>query len=248
MIDNVIGSYIITDILACQLIGALFMNAELSKVSTISTVIYESLKSSIINLEYTPGEKISEVKIATTFGVSRAPVRNALQRLQQEGLVQIKPQSGTIIAPLPSIKQAMDICGIRLLLEPYAAERAATVITEEEKIPLYDFQLKTKNFISNKIQNRSKSFRMCTPRHEPAKNLHATMWDGNWAYGGTEYTNRSDRFRSDFAELSLATACPTAQIGRCRRPLPRTARPPWSPSPKCAPVWDFLFADALLAL
>lgn len=122
------------------------MNTQVSKVSTISTVIYESLKSSIINLEYQPGERISEAKVAAAFGVSRAPVRSALQRLQQEELVQIKPQSGTIIAPLPSAKQAMDICGIRLLLEPYAAEIAASVITEDEKVPLYDFQLKTKNF------------------------------------------------------------------------------------------------------
>lgn len=132
--------------LVCQLIGVLFMNTQVSKVSTISTVIYESLKSSIINLEYQPGERISEAKVAAAFGVSRAPVRSALQRLQQEELVQIKPQSGTIIAPLPSAKQAMDICGIRLLLEPYAAEIAASVITEDEKVPLYDFQLKTKNF------------------------------------------------------------------------------------------------------
>lgn len=197
MIDNVIGSYIITDILACQLIGALFMNAELSKVSTISTVIYESLKSSIINLEYTPGEKISEVKIATTFGVSRAPVRNALQRLQQEGLVQIKPQSGTIIAPLPSIKQAMDICGIRLLLEPYAAERAATVITEEEKIPLYDFQLKTKNF--NKLTKEQ----IIEYHREADELIHPLTWRLS---GNEQIVSILSGYRNETKRIQLTTA------------------------------------------
>jgi DNA-binding GntR family transcriptional regulator len=106
------------------------------KAKTIADAIYASLKESIVNLDFEPGEKISEQQLVKLFGVSKAPIRDALQRLQQEKLVLIRPQSGTIISPVPSREKANSICEIRLLLEPYAAKIAARVITEEDKLNL----------------------------------------------------------------------------------------------------------------
>ncbi|GHV54945.1 GntR family transcriptional regulator [Deltaproteobacteria bacterium] len=108
-----------------------------NKAHTIADAIYNSLKESILHLEFAPGEKISELQLAEIYGVSKAPVRDALQRLQQESLVQIRPQAGTIISPAPSRKKAMEICRIRYLLEPYAAGIAASVIGEEDKAALH---------------------------------------------------------------------------------------------------------------
>jgi DNA-binding GntR family transcriptional regulator len=101
-----------------------------NKSNTIADAIYTSLKESILNQEFETGEKISELQLAEIFGVSKAPIRDALQRLQQESLVYIRPQAGTFISPVPTRKKALDICQIRLLLEPYAARLAASAISD----------------------------------------------------------------------------------------------------------------------
>lgn len=93
--------------------------------------LYEKVHDDIVNLRIRPGEKISEAKIAARYNVSRGPVRNVIRKLQDEGFVVIKPQSGTVVLPI-SKKSARDILQIRLLLEPFAAEKAAARITDED--------------------------------------------------------------------------------------------------------------------
>lgn len=98
---------------------------------TTSDCIYEELKQQISCLEIEPGTKLSEAQLAERFGVSRAPVKNALNKLAYEGLVEIKPQSGSIVAPI-SYKLADNIRDIRYLLEPYAVRLAVPHIPEEQ--------------------------------------------------------------------------------------------------------------------
>lgn len=90
---------------------------------TMGDWVYEKLREEICSLEIEPGTKLSEVQLAENLGVSRAPVKSALNRLAYDGLVEIKPQSGTIVTPI-SFKYADNIKEIRLLLEPYAARKA----------------------------------------------------------------------------------------------------------------------------
>ena len=101
----------------------------LKKTYTIGDSVYEQLLEEILTLQYLPGEKLSEILLAEKYGVSRAPVRNALGRLEQDGLVRIKPQSGTIVSEI-SIQKALHICEIRLLLERYAIYIAAQTVTD----------------------------------------------------------------------------------------------------------------------
>jgi len=103
----------------------------MNRRKTITDLIYEAMRDDINNLRLKPGEKISEVRMAKKYNVSRAPVRDAIRRLQQDKLVLVKPQIGTIVAPV-SLEKARDICQVRLLLEPYAAEIAAERITAED--------------------------------------------------------------------------------------------------------------------
>ena len=98
---------------------------------TLSEEIYEVVKQDIIELRIKPGEKISEAKLAQRYNVSRAPIRNVIQKLQQEEFVLVKPQVGTIIMPI-SLKKAQDILQIRLLLETHAAETAAARVTDRD--------------------------------------------------------------------------------------------------------------------
>ena len=62
--------------------------------------LYRRLRDAILGADYKPGEPLSENALAQRFGVSRTPVRDALARLSDEGLVEVFPQRGTIVAPL----------------------------------------------------------------------------------------------------------------------------------------------------
>jgi DNA-binding GntR family transcriptional regulator len=73
------------------------MAFEVSKNSTSKT-IYHQLREEIINLFLVPGTNISEKEVSEKYNVSRTPVREAFVRLEQEGLVHIYPQKGTVIS------------------------------------------------------------------------------------------------------------------------------------------------------
>tara|TARA_R110002126_G_scaffold108792_5_gene245528 strand:- start:431 stop:679 length:249 start_codon:yes stop_codon:yes gene_type:complete len=60
--------------------------------------VFQVLNRAIITLQLPPGEKISEAEIAKEFGISRQPVRDAFYRLASLGLLNIRPQRGTIIS------------------------------------------------------------------------------------------------------------------------------------------------------
>ena len=98
---------------------------------TIGDSAYEQIKYDIIHLQLAPGEKLSEVMLSKRYNVSRAPIRDALRRLQEDGLIDIRPQSGSIVCPI-SIERAVDILDVRLLLEPYAVGKAIENITDDD--------------------------------------------------------------------------------------------------------------------
>jgi DNA-binding GntR family transcriptional regulator len=91
---------------------------------TLTEEVYDRLRDDIINLRLAPGEKVSEERLARRYEVSRAPIRDVVQRLLQEELVLVKPQIGTIIMPI-SLTRIRDVVEVRMLLEPYAAGVAA---------------------------------------------------------------------------------------------------------------------------
>lgn len=82
------------------------------------------LKRMIIRGEMKPGERLVEEKLAEQVGISRTPVREALHRLEQEGLLTKRTRGGYLVRPLtlPEVKEAV---GVRAVLEAYAAELAA---------------------------------------------------------------------------------------------------------------------------
>jgi DNA-binding GntR family transcriptional regulator len=62
--------------------------------------VYEALKASILSLEFAPGASLDEAKLVASLGVSRTPVREAIIRLEAEGLVTVLPNRGASVAPL----------------------------------------------------------------------------------------------------------------------------------------------------
>ncbi|WP_448206983.1 GntR family transcriptional regulator [Azospirillum sp. sgz302134] len=95
--------------------------------ATAAATIYRDLRTEIVSLSRKPGEPISEKQIAEAFGVSRTPVREAVLRLADEGLIEVFPQSGTFVARIP-IASLPEASLIRKTLEQatarFAAERA----------------------------------------------------------------------------------------------------------------------------
>jgi DNA-binding GntR family transcriptional regulator len=100
-------------------------------IGTLKNQIYTELRRSIIMGHRLPGERIDIRQIAQHYGTSITPVREALQMLNQEGLVTIRPHSGYLVTQL-TLKQLRDLFDLREILELAAAERAARKITPEQ--------------------------------------------------------------------------------------------------------------------
>lgn len=92
--------------------------------ATAAATIHAELREELVSLARKPGEAIVEKEIAAAYGVSRTPVREAVLRLADEGLIEIFPQSGTFVAriPIAALPEAM---AIRQVLEEATARRAA---------------------------------------------------------------------------------------------------------------------------
>src|ERR1700712_4920 len=91
---------------------------------TSSLRVSEELREAILSGEFGPGERLRTAMLATRFGSSRTPVREALVQLEGEGLVDIEPRRGALVRSFAST-DLIDLYEIRALLEPAAAARAA---------------------------------------------------------------------------------------------------------------------------
>lgn len=100
-------------------------------------VAYERLKDALRHANLQPGEPLSENRISKALGISRTPVREALQMLSQEGLVEIVPGRAVFVASR-SFRDVLDVLYIRLLLEPELVRMVAEAINPEQLDTLWD--------------------------------------------------------------------------------------------------------------
>lgn len=97
----------------------------------ISQRVTESIRNLILNGDLAPGSKISQDALAARFGASRIPIREALNRLESDGLVLIKPNRGAWVAKL-DLAECLEIYKIRERLEPLALSEAVAHMTDAE--------------------------------------------------------------------------------------------------------------------
>lgn len=102
--------------------------------------VYQTLKKSIINLELQPDERLSDKELAEKFGISRTPVREALKRLEDEGLVESLPGSSTRVAPL-KLEEAKHAFTVVAALHALAARLASPLLKESD---IEDLELSNK--------------------------------------------------------------------------------------------------------
>jgi DNA-binding GntR family transcriptional regulator len=92
---------------------------------------YETLKSEIITCALAPGIQIAQRHLAETYALGLTPVREALQRLAQEGFVQAIPRFGYVVSPI-ALSDIREIFELRAILEAGAARLAARQASPEQ--------------------------------------------------------------------------------------------------------------------
>jgi DNA-binding GntR family transcriptional regulator len=106
-----------------------------AQTRSVRDVVYEQLKDSILNGELKPGQHLRERELAQLFAISTTPLKEALRRLEQEGLVTTVARKGTYVSS-EIMSSVEEIHWARSALEGVVARLAAIKITEEEAAAL----------------------------------------------------------------------------------------------------------------
>lgn len=115
------------------------LSRKIERPRQINEIVLERLRDDIVNGVLQLGEKISEQQLADAYEVTKAPIRAAYGRLQSEGLVEIRPQSGTYVFR-PTHEALRSLCELRIALELEAARLSI------QRAPLRLSQLVTENY------------------------------------------------------------------------------------------------------
>lgn len=119
-----------------------FLELKLDNYKPLREVVFNSIRGAIISGVLKPGERLMEVQLAEKMGVSRTPIREAIRKLELEGLVVMIARKGAYVADL-SIKNITDVLEVRAALEGLASGLAALRMTEEE---IKDLELTARHF------------------------------------------------------------------------------------------------------
>ncbi|MFJ5699046.1 GntR family transcriptional regulator [Arthrobacter sp. NPDC093139] len=103
-----------------------------SQRSTTPEGVYGVLRAAILDGTLPPGGQLREVQIAEDLGISRSPLREALPRLEEEGLVVKVPFRGRFVAKVDP-REISDMAALRLLLEPYAAQLSFEALRGQQR-------------------------------------------------------------------------------------------------------------------
>src|SRR5689334_25114870 len=91
--------------------------------ASLTEKAYQAISSAIARLELKPGEALKQDHLARWLSISRTPVREALRRLEQDGIIQTLPGRGLVVTEL-TVKDVEDMIEMLRLLDAHAAELA----------------------------------------------------------------------------------------------------------------------------
>ena len=94
-------------------------------------VVFNTLRKAILRGELKPGERLMEIQLANKLGVSRTPIREAIRKLELEGLVLMIPRKGAEVAQITE-KNMQDVLEVRKALEELSVQLACERITPEQ--------------------------------------------------------------------------------------------------------------------
>lgn len=136
--------------------------------------VYLHIKNKILNNELKPGSRVEYDSLIEELGVSRTPLRDALNMLDQEGLIEIKPRAGTFIST-PKVKDIEEIYDIRKGLERQAVHLASSFISmtdlEKLKSEVEEAEIAMKRGDLEPFFNSDRNFHQTIIRHSRNQRL-----------------------------------------------------------------------------
>lgn len=108
------------------------MNAKVDELLPLRDVVFKKLRRAILLEELKAGERLTEIRLADKLGVSRTPIREAIRKLELEGLVVMVPRKGAVVAEINE-KNLKDVLEVRRVLDVLSAKLACERIDEERK-------------------------------------------------------------------------------------------------------------------
>ena len=123
--------------------------------ASLADRVYENLKLLILSGTLKGGDRIPEEQLAQQFGVSRTPIREALKRLAEYGLVTLKPRINASVTSI-SGQEAADIARVRIALEKLALESLSKERMEDSIEPLTRLAMECQHFFA--IGEKAKAF------------------------------------------------------------------------------------------
>ncbi len=155
----------------------------LDEYKPLRDVVFENLREAIVEVKLSPGQRLMEFQLADQLGVSRTPVREAIRKLELEGLVIMLPRKGAYVANM-SLKDVIDVLEIRASLEGLAAYLAAERMTDEDILKLEkiaeDFDQGKENEDLETLLKKDVEFHECIFKATNNKRLHQlinSLWE-----------------------------------------------------------------------
>ena len=133
---------------------------QMNEYLPLRDVVFQTLRQAILRGELEPGERLMEIHLANRLGVSRTPIREAIRKLELEGLVVMIPRRGAIVASITE-KDLKDVLEVRRTLEIMAGEIACERITPE----LLEQLLRSRKLPVNELSAGSGTDRKTMERH-----------------------------------------------------------------------------------
>ena len=110
--------------------------------TNLKTLAYNKIRQKIVTCEYAPGTFLNEEILTEALSLSRTPIRDALGRLEQEGLIEIRPKRGIIVKSL-TVSDINMIFEVRNMYEPYILKNYGSLLPVERLHGFYDIFLHT---------------------------------------------------------------------------------------------------------
>lgn len=176
---------------------------EFKNRETLSERVYKSLKKSMLNGDLKPGQKLSQDWLAKQMKVSRMPIREAIERLKIEGLVESIPYKESRVVKF-SHKDIEEMYSVRAILEAYSARLATSKIKEKDLKVLRIISKEMQEVLDKKKYKQlpilNKKFHLTIYNRSGNRRLYKTikdLWDG---FPKDFFWNFSERVKNSIIE------------------------------------------------
>ncbi len=140
-----------------------------------SETAYEQIRKMILKMELTPGCMLSDTDLSRNLGISRTPIREALSKLEAEGLVVNENRKKRVY--ILTVREANEIFDLKIAIEPYMAYLAAERITDTQKLRLSELKEMMLKFPIDGVSNISHDHHKIYEWLKIDQAFHATIYE-----------------------------------------------------------------------